>query len=303
MISEVVKEAFAMDKKYADLKLGERAAILSIITYIILASVKLIIGNSTDSQALKADGWNNFTDIIASVAVLIGLRLSQKPADKDHPYGHWKAETVASLIASFIMMSVGLQVLYQAISSFFTHSRQAPDLVAAYTAIACGAVMFFVYRINLRLGKKINSQAVKAAAKDNFSDSIVSFGTAVGIFGAQLNLGFLDPLAACIVGLLICKTAWGIFRETTHYLTDGFDVLLIDKYKKTILHTDGVKAVKEIKARNYGNSPVVDVVITVNQKLDITDAHDISSAVENALINEFNVLEVHVHIEPDEEKQ
>lgn len=303
MISEVVKEAFAMDKKYADLKLGERAAILSIITYIILASVKLIIGNSTDSQALKADGWNNFTDIIASVAVLIGLRLSQKPADKDHPYGHWKAETVASLIASFIMMSVGLQVLYQAISSFFTHSRQAPDLVAAYTAIACGAVMFFVYRINLRLGKKINSQAVKAAAKDNFSDSMVSFGTAVGIFGAQLNLGFLDPLAACIVGLLICKTAWGIFRETTHYLTDGFDVLLIDKYKKTILHTDGVKAVKEIKARNYGNSPVVDVVITVNQKLDITDAHDISSAVENALINEFNVLEVHVHIEPDEEKQ
>ncbi|MCM2982057.1 MULTISPECIES: cation diffusion facilitator family transporter [Niallia] len=292
-----------MDKKYADLKLGERAAILSIITYIILASVKLIIGNSTDSQALKADGWNNFTDIIASVAVLIGLRLSQKPADKDHPYGHWKAETVASLIASFIMMSVGLQVLYQAISSFFTHSRQAPDLVAAYTAITCGAVMFFVYRINLRLGKKINSQAVKAAAKDNFSDSIVSFGTAVGIFGAQLNLEFLDPLAACIVGLLICKTAWGIFRETTHYLTDGFDVLLIDKYKKTILHTDGVKAVKEIKARNYGNSPVVDVVITVNQKLDITDAHDISSAVENALINEFNVLEVHVHIEPDEEKQ
>ncbi|MED5101184.1 cation diffusion facilitator family transporter [Niallia sp. FSL K6-0212] len=292
-----------MDKKYEDLKLGERAAILSIITYIILASVKLIIGNSTDSQALKADGWNNFTDIIASVAVLIGLRLSQKPADKDHPYGHWKAETVASLIASFIMMSVGLQVLYQAISSFFTHSRQAPDLVAAYTAITCGAVMFFVYRINLRLGKKINSQAVKAAAKDNFSDSIVSFGTAVGIFGAQLNLEFLDPLAACIVGLLICKTAWGIFRETTHYLTDGFDVLLIDKYKKTILHTDGVKAVKEIKARNYGNSPVVDVVITVNQKLDITDAHDISSAVENALINEFNVLEVHVHIEPDEEKQ
>jgi len=303
MISGLVKGAFVMDKKYADLKLGERAAILSIFTYIILASVKLFIGNSSGSQALKADGWNNFTDIIASVAVLIGLRLSQKPADKDHPYGHWKAETVASLIASFIMMSVGLQVLFQAVSSFFTHSRQAPDLVAAYTAIACGTVMFFVYRINLRLGKKINSQAVKAAAKDNFSDSMVSFGTAVGIFGAQLNLGFLDPLAACIVGLLICKTAWGIFRETTHYLTDGFDVLLIDNYKKTILHTDGVKAVKEIKARNYGNSPVVDVVITVNQKLDITDAHDISSAVENALINEFNVLEVHVHIEPDEEKQ
>ena len=290
-----------MDKKYAELKLGERAAILSICTYIILSSIKLVIGYQTNSEALKADGWNNFTDIIASVAVFIGLRFSQKPADKDHPYGHWKAETVASLVASFIMMSVGLQVLFQAISSFFHGTSRAPDLVAAYTAIGCGVVMFVVYRYNLRLGKQINSQAVKAAAKDNFSDSMVSFGTAIGIIGAQFHLSFLDPLAACIVGLLICKTAWEIFRETTHYLTDGFDVLLINEYKKTINNIEGVRSVKEIKARNYGNSPVVDVVITVNQDLDITHAHDISSYVEDTLIQEYNVLEVHVHIEPDED--
>ncbi|KAB7666077.1 cation diffusion facilitator family transporter [Bacillus sp. B1-b2] len=291
-----------MEKKYAELKLGERAAILSICTYIILSSIKLFIGFQSGSEALKADGWNNFTDIIASVAVLIGLRLSQKPADKDHPYGHWKAETVASLIASFIMVSVGLQVLFQAFTSFFHASSTVPDLIAAYTALGCGAVMFLVYRYNLHLGKKINNQAVKAAAKDNFSDSMVSFGTAIGIIGAQFHLTFLDPLAACIVGLLICKTAWEIFRETTHYLTDGFDVLVIDQYKKTIINVEGVKSVKQIKARNYGNSPVVDVVITVNQELDITHAHDISSKVEDVLINEYDALEVHVHIEPEKAK-
>lgn len=93
-------------QRYHDLKMGEKGAILSIIAYICLSVIKLWIGYLSNSEALKADGLNNATDIVASVAVLIGLRLSQKPADHDHPYGHWKAETVASLIASFIMMAV-----------------------------------------------------------------------------------------------------------------------------------------------------------------------------------------------------
>lgn len=291
-----------MDKKYKNLKLGERAAKLSISVYIILAFFKLFIGISTGSEALKADGWNNFTDIIASVAVLIGLRFSQKPADKDHRYGHWKAETVASLIASFIMITVGIQVLYQAITTFINGTEHSPDPIAAYTGLASAIIMFFVYRYNNSLGNKINSQAVKAAAMDNLNDAFVSIGAAIGILGTQLHLYFLDPLAAFIVGLIICKTAWKIFRETTHYLTDGFDEEKLQQYKETVLAITGVKDVKEIKARNYGNSPVVDLVILVDQQLDVVDAHEISTYVEDALIEEYDVLEVHVHIEPDDEK-
>ncbi len=93
--------------KYNDLKLGERGAIISIVAYILLSALKLFTGTITGSEALKADGLNNATDIIESIAVLIGLRLAQKPPDKDHPYGHWKAETVASMVASFIMIAVG----------------------------------------------------------------------------------------------------------------------------------------------------------------------------------------------------
>src|SRR5690606_20791185 len=105
--------------KYNDLKLGERGAIISIVAYILLSALKLFIGTKTGSTALKADGLNNATDIMASIAVLIGLRLARKPPDKDHPYGHWKAETVASMVASFIMIAVGIQVLYEAIFSIF----------------------------------------------------------------------------------------------------------------------------------------------------------------------------------------
>ncbi|USK31929.1 cation diffusion facilitator family transporter [Bacillus sp. F19] len=286
-------------QKYADLKLGERGAIISIIAYLCLSALKLMIGYTANSEALKADGLNNATDIVASIAVLLGLRLSQKPADQDHPYGHWKAETVASLVASFIMMAVGLQVLYGAVMSVFEGKQESPDLVSAWTGIFCAVIMYFVYRYNKKLGEKINSQAVIAAAKDNLSDAWVSIGIVVGIIGSQFSLPWLDPLAAAVVGFLICKTAWDIFRDASHHLTDGFDEHEIQAFKETTLSLYGVKGVKEIKARNYGNNTVVDIVILVNSNLDIRDAHDISTKVENILMNEHNVYNVHVHVEPN----
>ncbi|MCZ1269335.1 MULTISPECIES: cation diffusion facilitator family transporter [Paenibacillus] len=286
--------------KYDNLKLGEKGAIISIIAYICLTAIKMMIGYMSNSEALKADGLNNATDIIASIAVLIGLRLAQRPADKDHTYGHWKAETVASLVASFIMMAVGLQVLYEAITSVFQGKSESPDIIAAWTGIFCAAVMYLVYRYNKRLALKIKSQAVMAAAKDNISDAWVSIGTVIGIIGSQFGLPWLDPLTAVAVGFLICKTAWDIFREATHHLTDGFDEELIKEYRSTIANVDGVEAVKDLRARNYGNNAVVDVVILVRSDLDLQKAHDISTNVEDELLREHDVYTVHVHVEPDE---
>jgi cation diffusion facilitator family transporter len=176
------------EQKYRDLKLGERAAIISIAAYICLSVLKLGIGYLSNSAALKADGLNNTTDIIASIAVLIGLRISQRPPDKNHAYGHWKSETIASMVASFIMAAVGLQVLMNAISSMFEGVQESPDIIAAYTGLFSGLAMYFVYRYNKKLAVKINSKAVMAAAKDNISDAWVSIGTAIGIFGSQLNM-------------------------------------------------------------------------------------------------------------------
>ncbi|MEO2202876.1 cation diffusion facilitator family transporter [Paenibacillus pabuli] len=285
--------------KYDNLKMGERGAIISIVAYICLTALKLVIGSIAGSEALKADGLNNATDIVASIAVLIGLRLAQRPADKDHTYGHWKAETVASLVASFIMMAVGLQVLFEAIGSVFQGENESPDLIAAYTGIFCAVVMYLVYRYNKRLATKIKSQAVMAAARDNISDAWVSAGTVVGIVGSQFGLPWLDPVTAVIVGFLICKTAWDIFKEATHHLTDGFDVELIREYRKTIATIDGVETVKDVRARSYGNNAVVDVVITVRSDLDLQQAHDICTEVEDELLKEHDVYTVHVHVEPE----
>ncbi|MFA1712816.1 cation diffusion facilitator family transporter [Peribacillus frigoritolerans] len=287
------------EQKYNDLKLGERGAIISIIAYICLSIMKLAIGYISDSAALKADGLNNTTDIIASIAVLIGLRLAQRPPDKDHGYGHWKSETIASMVASFIMFAVGVQVLIDAVGSMLKGGKESPDIIAGYVGVLSAIAMYFVYRYNKKLAMKINSKAVMAASKDNISDAWVSIGTAIGIFGSQLNMPWLDPLTAIIVGILICKTAWDIFIQASHELSDGFDENKIHLYKDVITNVDGVKGIKEIKGRNYGNNEVIDVVILVNSTLDIKEAHDIATHVEKVMMKEHGVYDVHVHVEPN----
>ncbi|MFJ8070038.1 cation diffusion facilitator family transporter [Peribacillus sp. NPDC096447] len=287
------------EQKYNDLKLGERGAIISIIAYICLSIMKLGIGYISDSAALKADGLNNTTDIIASIAVLIGLRLAQRPPDKDHGYGHWKSETIASMVASFIMFAVGVQVLIDAVASMLKGGKESPDIIAGYVGVLSAIAMYFVYRYNKKLAMKINSKAVMAASKDNISDAWVSIGTAIGIFGSQLNMPWLDPLTAVIVGLLICKTAWDIFIQASHELSDGFDENKIHLYKDVITNVNGVKGIKEIKGRNYGNNEVIDVVILVNSTLDIKEAHDIATHVEKVMMKDHGVYDVHVHVEPN----
>lgn len=287
------------EERYSNLKLGERGAIISILAYILLSALKLSVGYISDSEALKADGLNNTTDILASLSVLIGLRLSQKPADDDHLYGHWKSEMVASMVASFIIIVVGFQVLTSAFTSIFEGAQEAPDLIAAWTGLFSALIMYFVYRYNRNLARKIKSHSVMAAAKDNLSDSWVSIGTAIGIIGSQFGLPWLDPVTAFLVGALILKTGWDIFREASHQLTDGFDVDLIKEYNDTICNIPGVKGIKDLKARSYGNNIVVDCVITVNPTLDISTAHDISTRVEEKLMEEYDIYDVHVHVEPD----
>lgn len=293
-------EALRMEtEKYQNLKLGERGAIISIIAYICLSILKLAIGYISNSAALKADGLNNTTDIIASLAVFIGLKLSQRPPDADHGYGHWKSETIASLVASFIMLAVGIEVLTEALTSMFQGGKETPDMIAAYVGLFSAIVMYVVYRYNKKLAAKINSKSVMAAAKDNISDAWVSIGTAAGIFGSQLHMPWMDTVTAMIVGLLICKTAVDIFKEASHDLSDGFDENKIQLYQEVITKVDGVEGIKEIKGRNYGNNEVIDVVILVHSTLDIREAHDIATHVEKVMIKDYGVYDVHVHVEPN----
>ncbi|MFN2747970.1 MULTISPECIES: cation diffusion facilitator family transporter [Bacillus] len=289
-------------ERYDELKKGETGAWVSIIAYLLLSAVKLFIGYAFHSEALKADGLNNTTDIIASLAVLIGLRISQKPPDEDHPYGHFRAETIASLVASFIMMVVGLQVLYSSGETLFHPRETTPDMIAAWTAAGSAIIMFLVFIYNKRLAQKVNSQALYAAAADNKSDAFVSIGTFAGIFASQFNLAWVDTAAAFIIGLLICKTAWDIFRDAAHSLTDGFDIKNISMYKETIQQVPGVGRIKDVKARYLGSAVHVEIIVEVRSDLNISESHDIADEIERRMQEEHSIVHSHVHIEPFEEK-
>ncbi|MNH94869.1 Ferrous-iron efflux pump FieF [compost metagenome] len=283
---------------YQDLKQAEKGAWLSISVYIGLSIMKLLVGYFYASEALTADGFNNTTDIIVSVAVLIGLRISRKPPDHDHPYGHFRAETIATLIAAFIMAAVGIQVFLQALQNLIQQHTQTPHPLAAWVALLSAAIMYAVYVYNRKLAQRVNSPSLQAAAQDNRSDALVSAGAFVGIIGASLGWPWLDALTAMIVGFIICKTAWDIFRESSHNLTDGFDQDKLDAFKDTIQQTPGVEFMADIKARIHGNQVLVDVTIHVNEELSISEGHDISDSVEERMLNKHQISHVHVHIEP-----
>lgn len=285
-------------KAYDEIRQGEKGAWVSIISYLLLSALKLLMGLASGSQALLADGLNNTTDIIASVAILIGLKISQKPPDPDHHYGHFRAETIAAMVASFIMAAVGIQVLYQAVTKFFKPALEKPDLIAAWIALFCALVMFLVYKYNHQLATKINSKAMMAAAQDNRSDAFVSIGAFIGIIGSQFGMPWLDPLCAVLVGAIICKTAWAIFRDATHALTDGFDENELEQIRKTVKKTPGVEAIRDIKARVHGNNVLVDVTIEVDNRLNVVESHEITEKIEERMLNKHNIRHIHVHIEP-----
>lgn len=286
------------NERYEDLKLAEKGAWISLAAYILLSAAKLGVGLFSGSKALFADGLNNSTDILATLAVIIGLKIARKPADEDHAYGHFRAETIASLIASFIMIAVGINVLYKAILATVYFQPKAPDLISAYTAIACAIAIYFVYRYNKKIAKKINSAGLMAAAKDNLSDGWVSVGTAVGIIASQFGFPWIDPLAAAFVGVLIIKTGWDIFMDASHNLIDGYDKVEIEKVSERLDKIDGIHHVSTVRARLHGNVTHMDIVIHVDSEMTVNNAHILTEEAERVLREEFEITEVIIHVEP-----
>ena len=290
-------------EQYTNLRAGEKGAYLSIGAYIILSAFKLIVGYVGDSEALKADGLNNATDIIASIAVLIGLKISQRPPDNEHRYGHFRAETLASLIAAFIMVYVGIEVLITAIQNMLHPINQEPSILTIIVAIFSAIVMYGVYKYNINLANKINSTAVKAAAYDNRSDALVSIGTAIGITAAILGLAIIDTITAFIIGLIIIKTAVEILKEAMFSLTDGFDTALIEEIEQQVAVIPRVREVKDVRGRYHGSAILVDITVSVNPNLNVRDSHAITEQIEEVIRQLNPYATALIHIEPYEPRE
>lgn len=289
-----------MKQQIQNLKLAERGAIVSITAYIALSGIKLAAGSMFHSDALTADAFNNISDIIGNIAVLVGLRMAQKPADTDHKFGHWKMEDLASLITSFIMFVVGFQVLYSTLIKIMSNQTVEIDLTGAIVGIFSALVMVGVYLYNKSLAKKVHSKALEATAKDNLSDAVTSIGTSVAIFAAAFNFPIVDKIAAVIITFFILKTAYEIFMESFFTLSDGFDEELLHKYEEDILKLPKVVAVRSQRGRTYGANIYLDIVLEMNPDLSVYESHEITEQVEQLLTLKHGVFDVDIHVEPSE---
>lgn len=281
-----------------NLKLAQRGAYLSLIVYIILSIVKYVTGFVFNSAAVRADALNNMTDIIVSLAVIIGLKISIKPADRNHPYGHLKSENISSLLVSFVIMFVGIQVVIQNAPRLFKEDDVVPNAITIIVSLISGLVMLIVFAVNQRLAKRTKSSSLNSAAKDNLSDSLVSIGTAIGLIFTQIGFPIVDIILATLLGLLIVYTGFGIFKEAIFMLSDGFNETELEAYRNDILEVDEVKEVKSIKGRYHGSSVFIDVTIVVDANLSLVEAHQICDNVEHHL-HKKGISSVYVHPEPD----
>lgn len=278
----------------------KKMSFITIAIYCAIASLKLAIGFYFNSSAFQADGFNNFTDVIASVAIFIGLHIAHLPADDEHRYGHWKAEGIASLVASFIMFYIGIQVLLSAFSRMVTPNRELLDFSLVIAGFFSSVIFFALYRINKKTAQQYSSIGLKATAQNNLTDAITSFlSTITIILINSLKWFWLDGLIATIISMVILKTGLDIFKETVFQLSDGFDEKTLNRYKTIILAHPEIISIRQLKARHYGPNVYVDVTVLMDGNLTVHESHIITEDIERELQNS-GVLFTDVHVEPSE---
>lgn len=281
----------------------KKMSFITIAIYCTVASLKLVIGFYFNSSAIQADGFNNFTDVIASVAIFIGLHIAHMPADDEHRYGHWKAEGIASLIAAFIMFYIGIQVLLSAISRIISPNNDVLDFSLVITGFLSGMVFLVLYSINRRVARQQASIGLKATAQNNLTDAITSMLSAISILTVNaLKWFWLDGIIATVIAFVILNTGLSIFKETVFQLSDGFDETTLNHYKTIILAHPEVISLRQLKARHYGPNIYVDVTVLMDGNLTVHESHFVTEDIELEL-QHAGVLFTDVHVEPYEKKE
>lgn len=281
-------------------QIGNRTIFITVIMNVFLSLIKLVAGFIGHSASMISDGVHSLSDVISSIGVFIGLKISQKPADYEHPYGHEKFEAVLSKILAFLLFMTGLSIGLSAIQTIISKSYVEPQLIALWAAILSIAVKEWMYHYTMRQAKKIESTALAADAWHHRSDALSSIGALIGIVGARLGYPILDPLAALVITIIILNVAIDIFVDATNQVIDkAASPEVIDEIIKYIQSVDGVLAIDSLKTRIHSNRIYVDLEISVDPTLSLIDAHAIAEAVHYQLEqNIHKIKHCTVHVNP-----
>jgi cation diffusion facilitator family transporter len=290
----------------AQKKHGWLAAWISLISNFILTVVKVVVGSLFSSTALIADGVHNGGDFIASIATISSMKLANQPADKEHPYGHGKAEDIATGIVSLILAFAGIYLIYESMVALF-HPASEASLWALSAALISLLWKLGLYLYTIRVGKRLDSKSLIATAYDHLADVWASLAAVIGIgfakVGDVFDLSYAvygDPIAGIIVSLLILKVAYEMGIQAINVLMESSVSEEKQKfYQDLILSFPEVKRIDLLRAREHGNYILIDIRIGVRGDMTIQEGHDITRKIRDAIKKEDpKVEEVLIHLNP-----
>lgn len=279
---------------------------LSLVSNVILTVIKIVVGYFFHSPVLLADGIHNAGDVIATIAAFSSMRISKQPADNDHPYGHGKAEVIASGVVASILGLAAVYIGFEAIRSLFHESSHA-SVIAWIAAILSLVWKQVLYVYTIRVGREANSKGLIATAYDHLADVYASIAAVVGIglglLGDKYDVSILsygDPIAGIIVSFLVLKLSIHMAKEAVDILMDKtIDQAKMNEYAELIFSISEVKRIDRIRAREHGHYILVDVRVGVLGSLTIQQGHDICKEIKQTIMkNHSDVGEVLVHLNP-----
>lgn len=275
----------------------------------ILMLLKMTAGITGRSGAMLADGIHSLSDFLTDIIVLVSFKLTEKPEDECHNYGHGKYETLATVVISIFLACVGFEIFKVGIINIIMVMRgevlPRPGIVALIAAVISIAVKELLYRYTIITATRINSPAIKANAWHHRSDAFSSIGSLIGIGGA-ITLGerwvILDPVASVIVSLFIFKVSAEIFFPAINELMESsLKKEDIENIKKIILCKEKVLSYHKLRTRKIGTKAAIEFHILLDEKTDLKAAHDVATEIEEAIKAHFSEKSIiTIHQEPFE---
>jgi cation diffusion facilitator family transporter len=279
---------------------------VSLVSNVLLTLIKVAAGLLFASPVLLADGVHNAGDIIATVAALTSSMVSKKPADEDHPYGHGKAEVVASALVAVILILAAFWIGAQSVGALF-REPEAESLLALGAALLSLIWKQALYVYTVRIGRDANSKSVLATAYDHLADVYASLAAVLGIGLAVVGdhygwawAAYGDPIAGIIVSLLVLRLALGMGREAVDILMEkNASAERMERYQTLIQEVGHIKRIDRVRAREHGHYITVDVRVGVPGNFTIQQGHDISREIKAKIMDaDPDVIEVMVHLNP-----
>ena len=284
-------------------KVANKVSFITIVGNVVLSVIKLLAGIIAHSNAMISDAIHSASDVFSTFIVLIGIKVSSKSADKEHPYGHERLECVAAIVLSVVLLITGLGIGMDALKNImqgeYSH-LQVPGILALVAAIVSIVAKEGMYWYTRYYAKKIDSSALLADAWHHRSDAISSVGALIGIAGARLGFPIMDSIASLAIFVFIVKAAYSIFKDAMDKMVDrSCDEDTETQLRNCVEKNENVLGIDLLQTRIFGNKIYVDIEIAVDGTMSLQKAHGIAESVHDSIEQNFpKVKHIMVHVNP-----